>query len=221
MSAPRRDPDTQGGDSYQVDVVVSLFAIMLVVLITLTAATAVSENEVTTEYRVQDPPTARIALRSIQVPYRLRELWVLGADGFLGRLDRAASLAAFDRMPAPGTAARTTIGQATDLDLATDGAELGSFQMAWRFADPRDAAPIIAERVDWRDDAALAAWAARPGGVVIFARRDAHDALPRVDQALRAGGRGHDILVLRRALSKMVYQRYRSNFSGETVLRAH
>lgn len=220
MNRRTHESGDHGRDSYQIDVVVSLFAVMLVVLVVLTAATAVSENDTDTRYRVQDPPVAPVALRSIQVPYRLRQHWVLGPDGFLGRIDRGKVIAAFEDIRL-GDNAATTIGRETDLSMILDKTELGSFQMKWRFANPDDAAGILAERLDWRDEAALAEWASRAGGVVVFAHRAAHLALPTVDAALRNGGRGHDFVMLRNPLSYMVFARYRSNFSGTAILRAH
>lgn len=198
---------------------VALFAVMLIVLAALMATNAFSGRHVERIDHVDERPAVSVAQRAIRAPYRARTVWVLGPDGFLGRIDHSKIVGAFDGL-ALGESAATSLGVGTDLAITLDKTELGSFQMKWRLGDPIAAGDIVAERIDWRDRVALAKWAAVPGQVLIFAHAGAFDALPHVDEALRAGQRGHDFAMLRSSESFMVLARYRSSFFGPESLRA-
>jgi hypothetical protein len=75
---------------YQVDVIVAMFAIMLVLLLVSEAAVNNAPNDKSLHtYKPRDPETASFVLRSIQSPYIHRDIWLLRNDRLV-RLDLPA-----------------------------------------------------------------------------------------------------------------------------------
>jgi len=206
-----------GDESYQVDAIVALFAILIVLLLTLVTATASDDSDAETNYRPTDPESPPMVLRSIQVPYGLRDLWSLEADGIMRRIDTVALARRF-----------YTKGDGFEQVLAEDGVdaeltlmrnELGSFRIRVDIFDLDAAQWVVAESFDVRDDEALTAWAAQAEASVIVAPFEARGLLQPVSQALAEGIRRGSIVQLRTGHRYVVLERSAARLSAQGVFR--
>ena len=172
MTTPRPREDLQADGFYQLDAVVSLFAVLLLVL--LFAAAVPGSGETRLDYATRDPEGPAFRLSSLASPYPRLETWVLGAETLVGLdYDAAARLLA----TASGGLDRGVSDPASGIDVSIDVApgEPGSYDrlsfvipasvraggIAAAVHDPR----VDAERRDWAADVqAPVRLVVRPGG---------------------------------------------------------
>ncbi|MEM8827274.1 MAG: hypothetical protein AAGD40_10205 [Pseudomonadota bacterium] len=198
------------------DVVVCLFAIMLVVLIALTAATAVSESVSDLEYQTAEPEADAFMLRSIQAPYRNRDLWIVGADDMI-RIDKTAiSRRAADLPPRPNLAVR---GPGAVVDIERLGGT--SWKMSITLTDRAEADWLIAERIELTDQTALEAWAAEQTPVVVALLKDGHGQAAPLSDLMRGTLKPHEIFVYTMDNPQIIASYHRGNFAHERILRVY
>jgi len=216
-----RRPDNSGGldDSYQIDAVVSLFAVLLVMLLTLTAATAASTNDVKTNYRPTDSAAPELTLKSLQVPYRLRQLWLLEEDGRLRHVDLAAISRRLEYDPAGGRQEFTIDG--VDILFETVSGEPGSYRVGVKIWDPKLAAWAIKQDIDLLDANALTQWAGENAASVVVLTTDDLTHAGAVSAALAAGTRSGSLFIPRRAQIYASVVRRAASFSAQGVFRAN
>lgn len=217
---PRRRSRDGADDSYQLDAIVALFAMVLVILVTTAAASGIGTTLFT--YRSVDAPQAAIQPASLAAPFPRLETWIL-RRGELLRLDYDAAAAllaeAGPRVPIGATDPVSGI----DLSFLPSEAEIGAFD---RFevllpADPLPAAGgVIAQIVPPTDAAALGIWATgdRPARVAVFASGVVH--LPAVTAAAEAEGRPVSVQFLTGNV-KFSERKTSATFSFRGVLRAY
>ena len=214
MSPESEDVD----ESYQVDAVVSLFAIMLIVLLTLVVATATATNVTVTEYRIAEEKTEDVKLRSLFIPYRVRQYWTLTSDGELLRVDTAERIG---RLPeaSRGAALSETI-DGVDIEFEADPVSPGGFVLRFDIFDRAAGDWAVADALSVNDAAALAAWAAVDAGTVLFVANDARDWLPVVSEAASGGARTVRFRIPREGSRYFSIVRSRSAFRMENIYRA-
>ena len=206
-----------GDDSYQVDAIVALFAILIVLLLTLVAATASDDSDADTNYRPIDAETAPTTLRALQVPYRLREFWILDADGLLRRIDSVA-LARAVREGGSGFSFQSA-KNGLDVDIDLLASELGSFRVRIDVFDPEAAAWLIDRTVNPADEEALVAWASEPSAAVLFVDFDARPILGPISVALEDGRRKGFLVQLRSGNRYAIRERSSARMSAQDVFR--
>ena len=213
----RRD---EADDSYQLDAVVSLFAMILVILVTTAAATAVGTTEF--RYRSVEAPTAPVQPESLAAPFPRLETWIL-RHGALMRLDYDAAarlLAAADaRDPMGATDPETGI----DLTLSPGPLEAGAFEIFEVVlpADPvAEARGVIAEIVDTADPDRVADWAraVQPARINVFASGVGD--LPALAAAAEQAGRPVTVVFLT-GNRKFSERRTSASFGFRGVLRSY
>lgn len=217
---PRRKAEPEADDSYQLDAVVSLFAMILVILVTTAAASAIGTTRFS--YRSEDPPTAPVQPESLAAPFPRLETWIL-REGALMRLDYDAAArllaAGVGRTPIAATDPATGI----DLTLVPAAGELGAFEV---FEVLLPAAPlpapggVIAEILDPSDPERVAAWAkgTTPARINVFASGVA--ALPALAAAAEAAGRPLTVEFLT-GNQKFAERRTAASFGFRGVLRSY
>ncbi|WP_323768906.1 hypothetical protein [Antarctobacter sp.] len=216
----RRKRSDEPDDSYQLDAVVSLFAMILVILVTTAAATVSGTTRF--QYRTQDAETAPIQLASLAAPFPRLENWIL-RRGELLRIDYDAAArqlaAAPPRLPLGATDPQSGIIMAFNPDPTATGAfEL--FEMVLP-ADPIvGTGGVIAERIDPEDPEALQDWAVRdaPARVLAFASGVVH--LPGLTVAAEAAGRPLTVRFLD-GNAKFSERKTRDSFAFRGVLRSY
>ena len=209
---------SDGDETYQLDVVVSLFAIMLVVLVAL-AASALSGGETRLAYRPHDRATTAYTLRSIEVPYSYRRNWIL-SDNRLIEIDNAAVagalIEAFERGASGFSAGPVDAPIDAEVEL---GDAAGTYRLALTLpAEPR-VGGVISRIVSIDDDDALANWASEPGGVVVIVTPGGLAGIARVSQSLDQSRRPHSLDFARR--NQLVLTRNSGNFAYDGILRAY
>lgn len=208
----------EGDDTYQLDVVVSLFAIMLVILVALAAASSAADSRVLITYRTADSGDDRFVPASIQTPYAFNEVWAADADG-LFEIDRGAVVSAM-RDQAPGAPAGIT-GEGADADLLTFPDDPLGWRLRLNLHDRPAAGWLRARDIGWDDTAALQEWAAEDGGVVVFVWLSGHERLPLLSQLLRTTMRPHRLYPFSDDVATLVIEYNRANFAYDKVLRAY
>lgn len=206
-----------GDDSYQVDVIVALFAILIVLLVSLAAGTASDNSDAVTNYRPTDAETAPTTLRALQVPYRLRELWLVDADGLMRRIDSVA-LARAVREGSTGFDFQS-IENGIDAQIDLMESELGSYRVSIDVLDPEAAGWLIDRTVDPTDSEALVAWAAEPSSALLFVDFDAHRSLGLISTALDDGLRNGLLVQLRNGNRYAIRERSSARMSAQDVFR--
>ncbi len=221
----RTDPDTteerrarEEDAMYQLDVVVSLFAIMLVILVALASAASVAETRYTVEYETAEPEAPPFVLSSIQTPYRFFEIWAADGEG-LFRIDRAAVVRELAKEPA---------GRAPGISGPGADAWMESFPdspLEWRFRlnlhDRPETGWLQARHIAWDDEAALDDWATEEAGAVIFVWESARGRLPALSARLRTAMRPHRIVPFTSDTATLTITYARSNFAYDKVLRPY
>lgn len=216
---PRRHRD-EPDDSYQLDAVVSLFAMILVILVTTAAATITGTTRF--QYKTQEPDTAAIQPASLAAPFPRLENWIL-RRGELLRIDYDAAArqlaAAPQRLPLGATDPQSGIIMAFDPDPTATGAfEL--FEMVLP-ADPiTGTGGVIAQRINPTDLDAVQDWAGRdaPARVLAFASGVAH--LPGLTLAAETAGRPLTVQFLD-GNAKFSERKTRESFAFRGVLRSY
>lgn len=206
-----------GDDSYQVDAIVALFAILIVLLLTLVAATASDDSDAVTNYRPNDADTAPTILRALQVPYRLREFWILDADGLMRRIDNVA-LARAVREGGSGFSFQS-IKNGLDADIDLMASEFGSYRVRIDVLDHEAAGWLIDRTFDPADAEALSAWAAEPSSAVLFVHFDARRSLGLISVALEDGRRKGFLVQPREGSRYVVRERSSARMSAQDVFR--
>lgn len=215
----RRKPATEADDSYQLDAVVSLFAILLVILVTTAAATAIGSTRF--DYSSDDPETAAVQPASLAAPFPRLETWLLRDEGLI-RIDYDAATALLSAETAAETLSATDRVSGTDVFL-TLAEDIGAFE-AFKLNLPIDpiTAPggIIAGVISPDDDAALAEWARRrtPVRIAVFVSGRPH--LAGLVAAAERAGRPATVHFLE---GNTLYQerKTRESFGFRGVLRSY
>ena len=206
-----------GDDSYQVDAIMALYAILIVLLFTLVAATASDDSDATTNYRPTDAETAPTTLRALQVPYRLREFWILDDDGLMHRIDSVA-LARAVREDGTGFNFQSS-ENGIDVEMDLMPSELGSYRMRVDVFDPEVGEWLIDRTIDPEDAKALTAWASDPSSAVLFVDFDSRRRLGPISTALEDGRRKGFIVQLRSGNRYAVRERSSAHMSAQDVFR--
>ena len=206
-----------GDDSYQVDAIMALYAILIVLLFTLVAATASDDSDAITNYRPTDAETAPTTLRALQVPYRLREFWILDDDGLMHRIDSVA-LARAVREDGTGFNFQSS-ENGIDVEMDLMPSELGSYRMRVDVFDPEVGEWLIDRTIDPKDAKALTAWASDPSSAVLFVDFDSRRRLGPISTALEDGRRKGLIVQLRSGNRYAVRERSSARMSAQDVFR--
>ena len=206
-----------GDDSYQVDAIMALFAILVVLLFTLVAATASDDSDAITNYRPIDAETAPTILRALQVPYRLREFWILDDDGLMHRIDSVA-LARAVREGGTGFNFQSS-ENGIDVEMDLMPSELGSYRMRVDVFDPEMGQWLIDRTIDPEDAEALTAWASDPSSAVLFVDFDSRLRLGPISTALEDGRRKGLVVQLRSGNRYAIRERSSARMSAQDVFR--
>lgn len=218
MPRSERPAEDAGDDTYQLDVVVSLFAILLVILVALAAARSAAESRVLVTWEAAAEGEPRFMPRSIQTPYGFHEVWGADAAG-LFEIDRRAAVRAMADQSPDAPAGHSGPGADIFLDTFPDD------PLGWRLRvnlhDRAAAGWIKARSIAWDDEAALAAWSAeeRPVVVVVWASGHAH--LPLLSRLLRRDMRPHRIEPFTDDVALVSIDYARANFAHAKVLRPY
>lgn len=223
--SPRRpggkpDRNTDADDSYQLDAVVSLFAMILVILVTTAAASAIGTTRFV--YRSEDTPTAPVQPESLAAPFPRLETWIL-RRGALMRLDYDAAArllaAGIDRSSMGATDPVTRI----DLALIPSPTEPGAFE-TFEVVLPPDPIPapggVISVIVDPEDADAVAAWARDASPVRLHVFRSGVADLPGISAAAEAAGRPVTVVFMI-GDQKFSERRTSESFTFRGVLRSY
>ena len=192
----RRGGDTLDVDeSYQGDAIVSLFAVLLVLLLTLAAASSQSAEPVQTRYKPNDQTGEVLSLRSLQVPFKFREFWSLGEEELLIRYDMEAII---DRLLGEiGTSRTETTIDGVDINFEWFETELGGYRIELNIFDLNAGQWAVLDSVNARDNEALAEWASKAGdqGAAVAADLADRDGMEQTCAAIKAPFGAPDILV--------------------------
>lgn len=216
----RRRRNLESDETYQVDAIVSLLAILLVLLLALAAATAASDRPQITDYRPDDGRGQTMTLRSMQVTYRYREIWVLTGQEQLLRFDLPRLIDVLEDAAGPGLESDILV-DGVDATLLLDPDEPGSYRLDAAVFDIEQGAWAVADRVDIHDAAALAHWADAPVPSTVFVLDDAIEAAARVNEAMREGARRGTLVIPRSGRARATITRSGTNFSMERIYRAN
>ena len=208
----------QSDETYQLDVVVSLFAIMLVILIALAAAASVADSTIRVQYETAEPGEDRFMLASIQTPYSFAGLWAADGDG-LYEIDRGAVIDALSSQSPDAPPGMSGPGADAWIDSFPDD------PLGWRLRlnlyDRPAAGWLRAREIGWDDTAALDAWAAEEGGIVLFVWKSGHGRLPLLSKLLRRSMRPHRLVPLTDDAATLNIDYNRANFAYDKVLRPY
>ncbi|SMX41949.1 hypothetical protein [Maliponia aquimaris] len=212
--------DAEADDSYQLDAVVSLFAMILVILVTTAAASAIGTTRFA--YRSEDPQTAPVQPESLAAPFPRLETWIL-RQGALMRLDYDAAARLLAENIARDPMAATDPATGIDLTLIPSPTEPGAFDTFEVLLPPGPIpAPggVIAAIVDPADGDAVAAWArgAQPARIAVFGSGVTD--LPALSAAAEAAGRPVTVLFLT-GNQKFAERRTSASFGFRGVLRSY
>lgn len=206
-------------ETYQVDVVVSLFAILLVLLVVLASATAVLEGDGRLDYRTADEAGEQFSLSSIQSPITVRQSWIADGD-WLFRIDLTAVAQAIAEHPMSG---RTEIEDATvrvgSPHIGSDAP--GSWRLDLSFLPGAPEGKFVAEaiRIESVDD--YAAWAKQGRPVFLYVGPGARSALPVIEAGFRSSHRAFRIRHTFENRAPIRLSRIRGNFEHEKILRMY
>lgn len=210
-----RDTD----ETYQVDVVVSLFAILLVLLVVLASATAVLEGNGRLQYRTAEEEGDQFSLASIQSPISVRQSWVADGD-WLFRVDLTAVALALAAEPVSGrTEIEDSIVQIGSPQVESDAP--GSWRLDLSFLPGPPEGKFIAEAIRIESDDDYAAWAARSEPVFLYVGPAARNALPMIELGLRLSHRAFSIRHTFEDRAPIRLSRIRGNFEHEKILRMY
>jgi hypothetical protein len=205
-------------EMYQLDVVVSVFAIMLVILVALAAAGATAEGQSRLHYRPVEAGENVFMLRSVQVPYSDREIWAAGKDT-LFRIDLAEIVKGLAQVRLVKPLAFSRDGADISLEEVPDG--LAAWRLSILISD-RDSAKWLKRRtISFADDDTLAAWAAERSSVIVFVWRDGYPRLSRLSELLRAQLRPYTLVLLADETSSITISYRRANFAYDKILRVY
>lgn len=219
MNRRRNRQGAEADDSYQLDAVVSLFAMMLVILVTTAAATAIGTTRF--DYTSSDPDTAPIQPASLAAPFPRLETWLLRAEGLI-RIDYDAATALLAAAP-PGDLLGATDG-ATGIDLSlAPSPDIGAFT-EFKLNLPEgpitQTSALIAQVIAPDDIEAITAWATRdtPVRMSVFVSGRAH--LPALVAAAEQAGRP---VTVRFEEGNRIYRerKVRESFGFRGVLRSY
>jgi len=216
MTRSERLADTD--ETYQLDVVVSLFAIMLVVLIALAAAASVADSTIRVQYETAEPGGDRFMLASIQTPYSFAGLWAADGDGVF-EIDRAAVIDGLAGQSPGAPPGMSGPGADAWIDSFPDD------PLGWRLRinvhDRPAAGWIRAREIAWDDTEALTAWAGEEGAIVLFVWKSGHPHLPLLSRLLRGSMRPHRLVPLTDDTATLNIDYTRANFAYDKVLRPY
>lgn len=214
----REGRDAQNDDTYQLDVVVSLFAVMLVILVALAAAASVADTTIRIDYETAEPGEDRFVLASIQTPYEFAALWAADGEG-LFEIDRGAVIAGLEGQSSEAPPGMSGPGADAWVDAYPDD------PLGWRLRvnlyDRPAAAWLRGREIAWDDAEALAAWGAEEGGIVLFVWASAHEHLPALSRVLRQSMRPHRLHVFSDDVATLNIDYNRANFAYDKVLRPY
>jgi len=215
VSKTRRDQEVD--ESYQVDAVVALFAILLVIMIVLAAATQSQKGETNLVYAPEEKETEPFLLESIQTPYRFRDIWLLDATA-LYRFDLEAIAARL----------LTQTGDALN-PLSEDGLSVvaqfdinaapSSYQLTISRKGVLTQGSLIDRIVDHNDADALRLWASEGSQLLVFISRDAWPLLPLLTQELRDANTPFRVVPLVSKDANIEISRSRFNFEQDKIMR--
>jgi hypothetical protein len=202
-------------DAYQVDVVVALFAILLILLLTGVARIkSEPARDSRIEYRPSDVPTAPFQLRSLAPTYPYQAIWV-AKEGELIRLDLRAVA---ERYLAGSAAEHWEWLPPVDLSVAPAGDEPGSYRLNVAFSGDGFPPELAATRVALTDpDAAAAAVTAAAAGALIYAWDEDLAGLQPLLARLRAEGFCHRLIPVER--ERVLIERNSAHLLAHKVLR--
>jgi hypothetical protein len=208
--------------TYQIDLIVTLFAILLVFLLINVSALALSEAT-PSRFEMRAAPTEKepFMLRSFDVRYRTRAFWVV-REGQIAELD-TGSLARLWVENSSGLAVSETV-DAVDLRMTQDGGNtVDGFDVQLLFFGE---APMVPGRL-WRwvekpslDEATLARLAAAASGaVLIYSWHQDRMLAFALEREFRRQRRPVDLFVLPPDEKDFRIGRDRRHFGLEAVLR--
>lgn len=204
-------------DSYQVDSIVALFAILIVLLLTLVTATSSDDSDAVTNYRPTDLETSQTKLRSLQIPYRLREFWTLDSDGIMRQIDSVALARVVREEGSNFSYQSSDNGLDVEIDLMTS--ELGSYRLRIDLFDTEAARWAIRRIVDPAQEEDLLWWASEPVSAVIFVDFEARHSLAPISAALENGRRKGRLIQLRSGVRYAILERSAARMSAQDIFR--
>ena len=205
-------------EMYQLDAVVSLFAMVLLILITTAVAAGIGVVDIRNRTAAPEAPAFRMA--SIDAPFPRLETWMLH-EGKLLRLDY--DLAARLLLEGEGLS-RGATDPVSGVDLlfeASPGA-VGAYDRIEVIlpAGPLEAGGVIGDALDVQDAQALSAWAERADPARLIAWPPERARIPPVMGAADAAGRAVT-LTLQTGKGKFAARRNVESFSFRGILRVY
>lgn len=223
MSVGEQQPKSMHADSgslsdaYQVDVVVALFAILLVLLLTSTARLQSEPvRDTLMDYRPDDPSAALFQLRSMAPTYPYRSLWVAKDD----RLTRIDLRAIAERYEAAADLEYEEWLPPADLRVAPGDTGLDAFRLDIAFSGTGIPEPLVAQHLALDDPATAAAIGALGPGALIYVWEGQLQALQPVLSQLRIAGTCHKLNIEPRRQTVALVRDYAS-FLEHRVLRCY
>ncbi|WP_133511117.1 hypothetical protein [Candidatus Thiosymbion oneisti] len=207
-----------GSDAYQVDVVVALFAILLILLL-ISVARIKSEpiRDSRSEYRPSDDPTTGFQLRSMAPTYPYRSIWV-AKDGLLTRIDLRAIA---ERYASSDGRKYREILLPVELTVEPDEDAVDAFALAIDFLGEGFPERLAASTLSLADpETAANALSALGRGALIFVWEGQLTGLQPVLARLRATGVCHKLNIELRKDTVSLVRNYAS-FLEHRVLRCY
>ena len=215
MSRTRRQQAVD--ESYQVDAVVALVAILLVIMIVLAAATMFQDGETYLVYAPEEEETEPFLLESIQTPYRFREIWFLDETA-LYRFDQKAIAARL--LTQAGDALNPLLEDGLSIAAQFDvNSPPSSYQLTISRTGILTQGALIDQIVDHSDTDALQLWESKGSQLLVFVARDAWPLLPLLTQELRASERPFRVVPLVSNDANIEISRSRFNFEQNKIMR--
>ncbi|SMX29480.1 hypothetical protein TRP8649_03616 [Pelagimonas phthalicica] len=213
-----RRRQTGGADeSYQLDAVVALFAMILVILVVMAASSSIGPTFFS--YKSKEPKTDPIAVSSLAAPFPRLDTWLL-RDGVLLQLDYDAAARLLSTTQTAHLAATDPVSGA-DITLIPDRESLGgfeAFEILLPDTDRIETGGVFSQKLDAQTE--LQTWAEEtaPARVIIFGA--AASFLPELMDVAEKLGRPLTVNFVT-GNNKMTERRTRQSFSFQGVLRAY
>lgn len=205
-------------EMYQLDAVVSLFAMVLLILITTAVAAGIGVVDIRNRTAAPEAPAFRMA--SIDAPFPRLETWMLH-EGQLLRLDY--DVAARLLLEGEGLS-RGATDPVSGVDLLFEASPgvVGAYDRIEVIlpAGPLEAGGVIDEALEVQDAEALSAWADRPDPARVIAWPPERARIAPVIGAADASGRPVT-LTLQSGKGKFAARRNAESFSFRGILRVY
>lgn len=208
----------EADQSYQLDAIVSLFAVMLVVLVVLVSSRALNDGKTELEYLPATTREELFVLRSINTPYAFRETWLM-TDSELLFVNRERVATLLNEKITPIVSGFRDGN--SSVSFFPEEEAVGQWRVRMTFKDDPIDASFISERIDIEDKQALTEWALRKSAILLYVWPRGRPVLASVVSSLRKASRPHKLRLLRGDNKPISLSRTGSNFKHEKILRSY